>query len=123
MGNHILVVDDEADVREFLAEFLTMQGYSVSLAADGPEALECVEKDPPRVILLDIRMPGMDGIEVLKRVKASHPDVGVIMVTAVFDEEVGKKALKLGADDYITKPLDMSYLETSLMVKLSTLPY
>lgn len=122
MGAHILIVDDEADVRRFLGEFLEEQGYTVSLAADGQEALKRVAEDPPRIVLLDIRMPGMDGIEILKRIKASNPELGVIMITAVLEEETGRKALRLGADDYITKPLDIDYLETSLLAKLATLP-
>ncbi|MGR3174445.1 MAG: response regulator [Candidatus Scalindua sp.] len=69
-------------------------------------------------MLLDIRMPGMGGIEVLKRVREFDKDVGIIMVTAVKDEGIGKDALKKGADEYITKPIDFDYLESSILVGL-----
>ena len=69
-------------------------------------------------MLLDIRMPGMGGIEVLKRVREFDKDVGIIMVTAVKEEDVGREALKSGADEYITMPIDFDYLETSILVGL-----
>jgi DNA-binding response OmpR family regulator len=114
----ILVVDDEPHAVELLQEFLTAKGYEVLTAADGEEALQKVKEERPHAILLDVRMPGMDGLEVLKRVREIDHEVGVIMVTAVHEEETGRQALQLGAFDYITKPLDLAYLERSLWVKL-----
>ena len=114
----VLVVDDEPDAVELLQEFLTAKGYEVLTASDGEEALRKVKEERPHVILLDVRMPRMNGLEVLKRVRAMDHEVGVIMVTAVNEEETGRQALQLGAFDYITKPLDFTYLERSLWVKL-----
>ena len=87
-------------------------------APNGEEALRKVKEDRPHLILLDICMPKMDGLEVLKRVREIDQEVGVIMVTAVHEEETGRQALKLGAFDYITKPLDFQYLERSLWTKI-----
>jgi CheY-like chemotaxis protein len=114
----VLVVDDEPDARELLQEFLAGKGYEVLTASDGEEALQKVKAERPHLIFLDVRMPKMDGLEVLKRVREIDREVGVIMVTAVKEEEIGRQALQLGAFDYITKPLDLQYLEQSLWVKI-----
>jgi DNA-binding response OmpR family regulator len=114
----VLVVDDEADAVELLQEFLRDKGYEVLAASDGEEALRKVKAERPHVILLDIRMPKMDGLEVLRRVREIDHEVGVIMVTAINEEETGRQALQLGAFDYITKPLDFTYLERVLWTKL-----
>lgn len=115
----VLVVDDEPDARELLQAFLTGKGYEVLTASDGEEALQRVKAERPHLIFLDVRMPKMDGLEVLKRVREFDQEVGVIMVTAVREEDIGRQALQLGAFDYITKPLDLKYLEQSLWVKIT----
>ncbi|MGD0265522.1 MAG: response regulator [Candidatus Methylomirabilota bacterium] len=117
----VLVVDDEPDFIELLREFLTAKGYEVIAASNGEEALRKVKEDRPHLILLDVRMPKMNGLEVLKQVREIDHEVGVIMVTAVNEEETGRQALKLGAFDYITKPLDLKYLERSLWYKITTM--
>jgi DNA-binding response OmpR family regulator len=117
----VLVVDDEPDAVELLREFLTAKGYEVTDASDGEEALRRVKEDRPHLILLDVRMPKLNGLEVLKRVREIDREVGVIMVTAVNEEDTGREALKLGAYDYITKPLDLQYLERSLWLKITTM--
>jgi DNA-binding response OmpR family regulator len=114
----ILVVDDEPEGVELLQEFLVAKGYEVLTASDGEEALRRVKEERPHVILLDVRMPRMNGLEVLKRVREMDHEVGVIMVTAVNEEETGHQALQLGAFDYITKPFDFTYLERSLWAKI-----
>jgi DNA-binding response OmpR family regulator len=114
----ILVVDDEHDVCDMLEKFLTLKGYEVYTALSGEEALDLVKKKKPHIVLLDIKMPEMDGIECLKRIKEIEQEVGVIMITAVKQDDVGKKAMELGAYDYITKPLSLQYLQDCLMVKL-----
>ena len=117
----VLVVDDEPDFIELLREFLTAKGYEVIAASNGEEALRKVKEDRPHLILLDVRMPKMNGLEVLKQVREIDHEVGVIMVTAVNEEETGRQALNLGAFDYITKPLDLKYLERSLWYKITTM--
>ena len=117
----ILVVDDEPDAVELLRDFLTGKSYEVSTAASGEEALKKVKKERPHLILLDIRMPGMNGLEVLRRVRQIDQEVGVIIVTAVNEEDTGREALKLGAFDFIVKPLNLEYLERSLWTKIATM--
>jgi DNA-binding response OmpR family regulator len=117
----VLVVDDEPNAVELLTEFLTAKGYEVIAASNGEEALRRLQEDRPHLILLDVRMPRMDGLEVLRRVREIDQAVGVIMVTAVHEEETGRRALQLGAFDYITKPLDLKYLEQSLWYKMMTM--
>ena len=114
----ILVVDDEIEVCNALNDFLTMKGYEVYTALDGPSALKKVAEIEPHIVLLDIRMPGMSGIDVLKEIKKTNDDIGIIMVTAVTDQVIAKSTFELGAYDYITKPVDLDYLENVLMVKI-----
>lgn len=114
----ILIVDDEKPICSMLKKFLTIKGYEPITVINGENALEKIKKERPRIILLDIRMPGMDGIQTLKRIKELDNEAGVIMITAVKDEETGKRCIDIGAYDYITKPLDLDYLERVLMVKL-----
>jgi len=116
--SRILVVDDEEEVLNTLSKFLTLKGYDVYTAKDGLKAIEKVKEVRPHVVLLDIIMPGMSGIDTLKEIKKIDPRVGVIMATAVTDEELAKRTIQLGAYDYITKPFDLNYIETVLLVKI-----
>ena len=113
----ILVVDDEEEVCDLLREFLTKKKYEVLTASDATKVSQLVEAERPHMVLLDIRMPQKDGVTLLKEIKEIDRDIGVIMVSAVRDEETAKKALNLGADGYITKPIDLDYLETNVLVK------
>ena len=110
----VLVVDDEDDVRLFLQDFLSERDLQVSAAGSGEEALEHISKDKPDIILLDLMMPGMDGLECLETIKKQYSDINVIMITALNDEARVAKAKKLGAFNYILKPFSLSYLETEL---------
>ena len=114
----VLVVDDEIEVCNALKEFLSLKEYEVETALDGPTALKKVEEFKPHIVLLDIIMPGMGGIDVLKEIRNINPKISIIMVSAVVDEELAKIMIKLGAYDYITKPIDFNHLETVLMVKM-----
>jgi len=114
----ILVVDDEVEVCNTLKKFLASKGYEVYTALDGETAVSKTKEVRPHIVLLDIIMPGMGGIDTLKEIKKVDPTIGVIMVTAVTDEELAKRALELGAYEYITKPIDLNYLETVVMVKM-----
>jgi DNA-binding response OmpR family regulator len=114
----ILVVDDEIEACNALEEFLSLKGHEVYTALDGPTALTKVREVRPDIVLLDMIMPGMEGTEVLKRIKELDFDTSVVMVTVVAEENKAKKTMELGAFDYITKPVDLNYLENVLMVKL-----
>ncbi len=100
----ILVVDDEVAVRLVLQRILEGLGYHVVTAANGQEALDKIPQLNIRVVLLDIMMPGMSGMEVLQQITTNWPETCVIMVTAVADAQTATEAMKLGAYDYITKP-------------------
>lgn len=115
---HVLVVDDDPDSVELLVEYLTTKGHTVTTAANGPEALRRLKEDRPHLILLDILMPGMSGIEVLKQARAIDSEVGIIVVTAVHEDELGHQALTLGAFDFITKPIDFQRLDQCLWHKI-----
>jgi DNA-binding response OmpR family regulator len=114
----VLVVDDEPAAVELLTEFLAAKGYEVHGASNGEEALRQLKEERPHLMLLDVAMPGMSGLEVLRRVREIDQEVGIIMVTALHEEETGRMALARGAFDYITKPLDLQYLERSLWTKI-----
>jgi len=111
----LLVVDDEADVCDFVKKFFEDRNYTVYVAHDGEEALRSVKNRKPNIVLLDIRMKRMDGIETLKRIKELDKEVVVIMVTAVEDKDKMEEALSLGAKDYITKPLVLEDLERTVI--------
>jgi len=102
----ILVVDDELVVRDSLKEWLEVEGYCVEMAASGPEALEILSNTPTQLMLADIKMPGMDGVELLQRARADHPDLAVLMMTAYATVETAVEAMKIGALDYLIKPFD-----------------
>ncbi|HEV8306487.1 MAG TPA: response regulator [Methylomirabilota bacterium] len=115
----ILVVDDEAEVRELVAEFLESKGYVALTASNGFEALTTVKEQRPDLILMDVMMPRMSGLETLHRIRELDRDIGVIMLTAVEDEVIAKEAMRKEAYDYITKPLDFGYLELVILTKLA----
>ena len=116
-----MVVDDDPNTVGLLQEFLRAKGYEVLTAGDGVEALRKVKEERPHVILLDVKMPEMDGLEVLRRLREIDREVGVIMITVMDEQEIAREAMALGAFDYIVKPLDLDYLERSLWYKLTTM--
>jgi DNA-binding response OmpR family regulator len=115
----ILIVDDEPEVCGFLKEFLAMKGYAVLTALSGAEALQCVQEQPPDLMLLDIKMQGMDGLETLRRIRALNRTLSVIMLTGVSDEEIAQQTIREGAQDYLVKPLNLSYLELTILAELA----
>ncbi|NPV26726.1 MAG: response regulator [Firmicutes bacterium] len=110
-SNHsILVVDDQMGVRRLLFEAFKEDGYEVRLAASGFEAISQVNSAPPQLILMDMKMPGMNGLEALREIKRINPDIAVIMMTAYGELEIVAEAMKLGVKEYITKPFDINEL-------------
>lgn len=107
MGKAILIVDDEESICQTLGGILNDEGYEVVAAVSGEEALRLVEEDPPNLVLLDIWLPGMDGIEALKVIKAGYPRTQVVMMSGHGSIETAVKATKLGAFDFIEKPLSL----------------
>ena len=110
----ILIVDDERDICDFVKNFFQERGYEVLTALNGDDALAIAKEAKPELILLDIKMKGMDGIATLKHIKELNKDQKVIMVTALDEQDKMDEAYKLGACDYITKPLILDYLEQTV---------
>jgi len=119
--NRILVVDDEREICEFLKIFFEDRKFEVQTANSGASALEEIQRYIPQVVLLDLQMPGMDGIATLKEIKKGFPQVKVIMVTANESREKIEEAMRSGADNYITKPLSLEYLEKDVQEKIAHL--
>ncbi len=121
MNKRLLVVDDEEEICDFLKSFFEDREYTVETAHSGIQALEKVRKFNPHIVLLDIQMPEMDGMKALKVIKQENPAIKVIMVTAVETQEKIEESMRLGADNYITKPLSLEYLEKDVQEKLTGL--
>ena len=110
----ILIVDDEESQRKQLAGFLNKQGFSVTTAASGPEALDRCHAQNFEIALIDLKMPGMDGVELLKELKRLSPEIQVIMMTAYGSVESAVEAMRLGAYDYINKPINLDELKLNI---------
>jgi DNA-binding NtrC family response regulator len=115
MNFNVLIVDDEQDFREITGKHLARQGIECMTAEGGAEALKILQsKHSVDVVLLDIKMPGMDGIECLKKIKEQHPLIEVIMLTGHASVDSGIQGMKLGAFDYLMKPIEIGPLVDKL---------
>ncbi|MEN6439612.1 MAG: response regulator [Syntrophobacter sp.] len=114
LPSKVLLVDDEREFVETLSERLQLRDYSSAVVYDGEEALSVIEDDEPDVMVLDLKMPGIDGLEVLRRVKAKHPNVEVIVLTGHGSEDVAKHCMELGACAYLEKPVDLEKLTRAM---------
>lgn len=117
----IMVVDDMADIRDLLREYLTSEGYTVEALDNATDALSRLPEFRPHLILLDILMPGLSGLAALRQIRERDHEVGVIMVTGFAEDELASQSLSLGAFDFVTKPIDLTYLkwavETFLLMR------
>ena len=116
-GQRILVCDDEADLREMVGEYLADRGFDTAGYANGTALLEAIELDRPALCILDVNMPGMDGISVLRELRGKH-DIPVIMLTGASETVDRIIGLEMGADDYIAKPVDLRELEARIKTVL-----
>lgn len=116
--NSIMLVDDEPDILMVLGEFLSNEGFTVLTAKSGEQAIEKLKEMKVNLVLLDMAMPGMNGIETLRELRKIVPDLPVIMITAYRDAEKVVDAFRLGAFDCIFKPFDLKYLRQAVMAKL-----
>jgi DNA-binding NtrC family response regulator len=114
MRQRVLIVEDDALARKGMADLLSLWGYEVATAGDGAEAIERVSEESPAVVVSDLVMPGMDGLGLLSALRVDHPDVAVIMLTGQGSIESAVQAMKEGAYDYLTKPLDPARLQVLL---------
>ncbi|GAB7387869.1 sporulation initiation phosphotransferase Spo0F [Bacillaceae bacterium] len=106
----VLVVDDQYGIRVLLHEVFGKEGYETYQAANGKQALEIVQKENPDLVILDMKIPGMDGLEILKKIKKVNADIKVIMMTAYGELDMIKEATELGALTHFTKPFDIDEL-------------
>jgi DNA-binding NtrC family response regulator len=114
VSERILVVDDELFVRELLLEFLSSEGYEVSLADSGEKAVKLMQSEPADVVLVDLKMPGIDGIETLRQIKKTAPDALAIVMTGYPTIDSSIEALRCGAYDYVVKPFKLNDLKSSI---------
>ncbi|ALP36634.1 two-component system response regulator [Paenibacillus sp. IHB B 3084] len=114
----VLIVDDQNGIRILLMEVFGSEGYETFQAANGKIALEIVEKEPPDLVLLDMKIPGMDGLEILKHLKTMNPDIKVIMMTAYGELDMIKEATELGALMHFTKPFDIDEMRIAVNKQL-----
>src|SRR6266545_935883 len=110
----IVVIDDEVNAAAALETLLREDGYEVSSAHEARAGLALLEKTDPDVVLTDLRMPGMDGLELLAKIRQIHPETMVIVMTAYGTVKTAARAMKLGAEDYLSKPIDVEELEVIL---------
>ncbi len=115
----LLIVDDESDVREFARSFFKKRGIEVFLASGGQQALDLIAKERPDLVLLDVRMEEMTGVDVLKYLRKANDQTKVIMVTGVEEEETFKEANSLGVISYIHKPLILEELEKVVLAQIN----
>jgi len=114
----ILIVDDDEQLRDMLTQYLSNYGYRVLSAQDGPAAVSLAERERPHLIVLDLDMPGMDGVEVLRALRAKRYAGGVMLLTGVQDEKSLKEALDLGSIDIVGKPADLERIRLAIEVSL-----
>ena len=117
MSNNLLVIDDDEMVCEVVSSALTMPGYRVRTAYSGEQGLACCQQEMPSLVLLDIRLPGIDGLETLRRIKEMNRSCRVVIITGYETARTAVEAMKLGAEDYITKPMPLEELR-ALVTKL-----
>ena len=110
----ILVVDDEPAVRDALGDWLREDGYEVGAAANGYEAVDMAKERDWNIMLLDLKMPGMDGLETMQQVKKISPEIEIIMVTAYATVDTAVEAMRVGAYDYLVKPVDPEELDLQI---------
>jgi len=118
----ILLVDDEEEFVATLAERLELRGLQARAALNGEAALQMIEADTPQIVILDVMMPGIGGFEVLRRIKAQHPQLPVILLTGRGSEKEGVKGMQLGAFDYLMKPLNIEELIKKMQEAMESHP-
>ena len=118
-AGNILVVDDEDQVREIISQFLNKLGYRIVSSTNGRDALTKIKEQPVDLVLSDVRMPGLDGLQLLKAVKDMNPRIPVVLISGYTDIEIVVEALKAGAENFLSKPIKMNFLGKVVKQSLS----
>ena len=114
----ILLIEDDQRLSELIKEFLQQNSFIVDIVNRGDRAQRQILNETPDLIILDIMLPGVHGVDILRQLKQLNPNIKAIMVTAVDDEAIAREAMAEGAVDYVTKPLDLNYLDTLVTFQL-----
>lgn len=114
----VLVVDDDDAIRKVLVTYFTHKGFRVLEAANGEDSMSLFTKHMPQIVLLDILMPGFNGLEMLEMYRKIYPNLKVIMISSIQDEKIFRKCIEMGAVDYMTKPIDLINLDSCVMSKI-----
>jgi two-component system response regulator (stage 0 sporulation protein F) len=120
VGYKVLIVDDQFGIRVLLQEVLQREGYEIFQAPNGPVALEIAQREHPDVILLDMKIPGMDGLEILRNIRKLELDSKVIMMTAYGELDLIQEAMEMGALAHFTKPFDIDELRQAVKEQLTS---
>lgn len=110
----IMIIDDQKDACRIFKKIMTGEGYRVLTATSGKGGLAKIRKEPPSIVFLDIKMPGMGGIEILSRIRKISKKLPVVILTGHSDLQTAKEAMRLGASDYLTKPFDLTAIKASI---------
>ncbi|MCG0314629.1 MAG: response regulator [Calditerricola sp.] len=119
-GKTVLIVDDQYGIRVLLNELHEQEGYTIQLAANGKQAIEIVERQVPDLVILDMKIPGMNGLEILKKIKKIDNRIKVIMMTAYGELDMIKEATALGVLAHFTKPFDIDELRNTVRAQLAS---
>jgi DNA-binding response OmpR family regulator len=111
----VLLVDDEEEFASALAERLQLRGFHVQIANDGEAALACLKADPPQVVVLDLKMPGLGGVEVLRQMRSHHPQIPVILLSGLSSTRPGSEETEFGEFDYLVKPVEIEVLVQKIL--------
>ena len=123
MGIRVLVVDDDRGIRDVLTNFLSRRGYEVETAADGETALESIRRNQPDVLLLDIYLPTMSGIDVLYELRHEGLEIPTLTFSGMPDDQMARESTLLGASDFVFKPFHLDELEANLQKRLSAMGF
>ena len=118
MKKKILIIDDEPEIGEIVKDFLNDLNYTTMIAGDATEGLALAQSEKPDLVLLDILMPQISGMECLKQIKELRPETIVVVISGLQDEQLAKQAIRRGAYDYIVKPFDLNFLQNNLLARI-----
>ncbi|MBU9888250.1 MAG: response regulator [Candidatus Omnitrophica bacterium] len=110
MPKKVLIIDDEPEICKMVTDFLMDAGYAASYALNGPDGLRAIAQDPPTLVLLDVGLPGMDGVAVMRAIHEKNPSLAVVILTGYKDNDIVKKLIEYGACEYLTKPINLETL-------------